>query len=115
MLALTKTYAAKRDLKTRQQLMERSYARGTRFDFDRARWRGLWKVAIQEYLVSAIQNIETLIRYGRKPTKGVRTAPFTTLGKAAWVHSRLCLSFLRTRQRSGSLTALDSPGVVSAQ
>ena len=54
MLALTKTYAAKNDLKTRQHLMERSYARSTRFGFDRARWRGLWKVGIQEYLVSAI-------------------------------------------------------------
>jgi transposase len=92
MLALTKTYAAKKDLKTRQQLMERSYARATRFGFDRARWRGLWKMAIQEYLVSAIQNIETLVRYGRKPTKGVRCAPLTTLGRAMWVHIKRGLS-----------------------
>ena len=88
MFALTKTYAARKDLKTRQQLMERSYARSTRFGFDRARWRGLWKVAIQEYLVSAIQNIETLIRHGRKPTKGVRTAPFATLGRVV----RACIN-----------------------
>src|SRR5271157_2254 len=27
-------------------------------------------ILYKEYLVSAIQNIETLIRYGRKPTKG---------------------------------------------
>ena len=92
MLALTKTYAAKKDLKTRQQLMERSYARATRFGFDRARWRGLWKMAIQEYLVSAIQNIETLVRYGRKPTKGVRCAPLTTLGRAMRVHIKRGLS-----------------------
>jgi hypothetical protein len=32
---------AKRDIKMRQHLMERSYARGTRFGYDRARWRGL--------------------------------------------------------------------------
>jgi uncharacterized protein (UPF0179 family) len=45
---------AKRDIKMRQHLMERSYARGTWYGFDRARWRGLWRVQIQEYLVSAV-------------------------------------------------------------
>jgi len=55
---------AKRDIKMRQHLMERSYARGTRYGFDRARWRGLWRVQIQEYLISAVQNIEALLRYG---------------------------------------------------
>ncbi len=55
---------AKRDIKMRQHLMERSYARGTRYGFDRARWRGLWRVEIQEYLISAVQNIEVLLRYG---------------------------------------------------
>jgi len=55
---------AKRDIKRRQHLMERSYARGTRYGFDRARWRGLWRVQIQEYLISAVQNIEVLLRYG---------------------------------------------------
>jgi len=55
---------AKRDIKMRQHLMERSYARGTRHGFDRAGWRGLWRVQIQEYLISAVQNIEVLLRYG---------------------------------------------------
>jgi transposase len=55
---------AKRDIKMRQHLMERSYARGARHGFDRARWRGLWRVQIQEYLISAVQNIEVLLRYG---------------------------------------------------
>jgi transposase len=55
---------AKRDIKIRQHLMERSYARGTWYGFDRARWRGLWRVQIQEYLVSAVQNIQVLLRYG---------------------------------------------------
>ena len=85
MLAIAQSHRAKHDLKVRQYVMERSFARSTRFGFDRARWRGRWKVAIQEYVVSVIQNIGTLIRYGRKPTKGVRTAPFTTLGRALWV------------------------------
>jgi len=60
---------AKRDIKTRQHLMERSYARGTWYGFDRARWRRLWRVEIQEYLIAAIQNIEVLLRYGEQPKK----------------------------------------------
>ena len=70
MMAIATSDQAKKDLKTRQHLMERSFARSTRFRFDRARWRGLWKVAIQEYLICAIQNIQTLIRHGRKQTQG---------------------------------------------
>jgi hypothetical protein len=62
---------AKRDIKTRQHLMERSYARSTRYDFDRARWRGLWRMRIQEYLICAIQNIQALISYACKPTRRV--------------------------------------------
>ena len=60
---------AKQDIRTRQQLMERSFARGTRLGFDRARWRGRAKVQIQEYLSAAIQNIEVLIRYGGDPRR----------------------------------------------
>lgn len=71
MLTEAKTSLAIQDLKTRKHLMERSFARNTRFGFDRARWRGLWKVAIQEYLVASIQNIQTLIRYTKNQVKGV--------------------------------------------
>jgi transposase len=60
---------AKRDIKTRQHLMERSFARSTRYDFDRARWRGLWRMRIQEYLTCAIQNIQVLINNILSPTK----------------------------------------------
>ncbi len=60
---------AKRDIKTRQNLMERSFARSTRYDFDRARWRGLWRMRIQEYLTCAIQNIQVLMNNVLKPTK----------------------------------------------
>jgi transposase len=71
MLAIAKTSLARQDLKTRQHLMERSFARSTRFGFDRSRWRGLWNAAIQEYLVVSIQNIQTLIRYTKHRTRGV--------------------------------------------
>jgi len=43
--------------------MERSFARSTRYDFDRAQWRGLWRMRIQEYLICAIQNIQALISH----------------------------------------------------
>jgi transposase len=62
---------ARRDIKTRQHLMERSFARGTRYGYDRARWRGLWRVQIQEYLIAAVQNLDVLLRYGAQPKKGL--------------------------------------------
>ena len=62
---------AKRDIKMRQHLMERSFARGTRYGYDQARWRGLWRVQIQGYLIAVIQNIEVLIRYGEAPKKSL--------------------------------------------
>ena len=58
---------AKRDIRTRQHLMERSFARATRYGFDRARWRGLWRMQIQEYLVCAVQNIQVFIKHLRSP------------------------------------------------
>lgn len=57
MRAEARSPQAKRDLATRTHLMERSFARGTRFGFDRARWRGRKRVAIQEYLTASLQNI----------------------------------------------------------
>jgi len=57
--------ASQRDIRTRQHLMERSFARATRYGFKRARWRRLWRVQIQEFLISAIQNIMVLLSYGK--------------------------------------------------
>jgi transposase len=62
---------AKRDIKTRQHLMERSFARSTRYSFDQARWRGLWRMRIQEYLTCAIQNIQVLIKHVLNPKKSI--------------------------------------------
>ncbi|MGH7800944.1 MAG: transposase [Thermodesulfobacteriota bacterium] len=67
MRALARTTTSKKDIKTRQYLMERSFARAKRYGYDRARWRGLWRVRIQEYLTAAIQNIEILLKYGTDP------------------------------------------------
>ena len=64
--------ASQKDIHTRQHLMERSFARATRYGFKRARWRRLWRVRIQEYLTSAIQNIMVLLSYGKE--RGVAKA-----------------------------------------
>ena len=49
--------------------MERSFAYATRYGFKRARWRGLDKMQIQEYLTAVIQNIKILLKYNHKPLK----------------------------------------------
>lgn len=72
MRAGSRSAAARRDIRMRQHLMERSFARATRFGFDRARWRRLWRVQIQEYLIAAVQNIEVLLRYGRGPRRAAQ-------------------------------------------
>lgn len=83
MLLITQSVEARRDIKTRQHCMERSYARSTRYGFDRARWRGLWTVAIQEYLICTIHNIETLIRRATKPVNRILClAPLSALKQA---------------------------------
>jgi transposase len=71
MLQEAATPAARQDLAMRTHLMERSFARGTRYGFDRARWRGLWRVSIQEYLTCAVQNIQVLINALRPVRRGV--------------------------------------------
>jgi transposase len=78
---------SKRDIKTRQHLMERSFARSTRYDFDRARWRGLWRMRIQEYLTCAIQNIQILINSVLKPMKYINAQAMERNNKAGWTLS----------------------------
>jgi len=63
------TKQAQKDIRTRQHLMERSFARACRYGFKRSRWRGLWRNQIQEYLTAAIQNIMVLLSRNAKPRK----------------------------------------------
>ena len=65
----SRSLKARRDLKTRKHLMERSFARSKRYAFDRARWRGLWRMQIQDSLICAIQNIQVLVRQAGQPRK----------------------------------------------
>ena len=70
MVERAETLKAKRDIKTRQHLSERSFARSTRYGYKRARWRRLWRMQIQDYLIAAVQNIITLTtRSSRKLSK----------------------------------------------
>ena len=66
MLAHASSRQAKRDIKTRQHLSERSFGRSTRYGFKRARWRGLWRVAIQDFLTCAIQNILMMVAHSER-------------------------------------------------
>jgi hypothetical protein len=87
------------DIKKRQHLMERSFARSTRYGFDRARWRGLWRMRVQEYLTCAIQNIQVLIAYAAKPRKVV-AARMTAMQKT-------------TVKAFGSIISSSIPGLLS--
>lgn len=69
MRTISRSSNARYDIKTGQHLMERSFAKSTRYGFDQARWRGLWRMRIQEYLTCAIQNMQVLIAHASKPKK----------------------------------------------
>ena len=70
MLAAATSIQAKRDIRTRQHLSERSFARSTRYGYKRARWRRLWRMEIQDYLIAAVQNITIIANHsGRKPAE----------------------------------------------
>jgi len=87
---------ARRDIRIRQHFMEGSFAQATRFGLKRARWRGQWRVQIQDYLIAIIQNIELLIAHARpQPRVAVALVNFTKEIPAAcrtaytWVLSAL--------------------------
>ena len=69
MLAQGESKESQRDIRKRQHLMERSFARSTRYGFKRSRWRRLWRVRIQELLTASIQNILVHIRNVKERSK----------------------------------------------
>ena len=79
--------AAKRDLKRRQHLMERSFADAANcHGLKRARWRGLWKQAIQDLLIATVQNLRKLVRYLSQSDPDLATA---LLKLSHWITSLL--------------------------
>jgi transposase len=60
----TMSQSSRRDLKKRWHLMERSFADGeNQHNLKKARWREHWRVQIQEWMISAVQNIRILIKH----------------------------------------------------
>src|SRR5437667_10487402 len=58
------SFAARRNRKRRQHLMEASFAdAANNHHFKRARWRRLWPQQIQDYLIAAIQNMRILLAH----------------------------------------------------
>ena len=91
-----KSRQGKRDIRTRQHLMERSFARGKCYGFDRSRWRGLWRMEIQELLTCIVQNIQVLIRkdyrspevMAEKVVCGAGRATSTASSLIIWIYER---------------------------
>ena len=74
---------SKKDIRTRQHLMERTFAQATRYGYQRARWRRLWRVQIQEYLTAAIQNIKVLLKEVKEPAPALEMQVATETGAKA--------------------------------
>ena len=54
---------ARSDRKRRQWFQERNFAEAAvQHGFKRARWRGLWRQSIQDYLIAAIQNLRIIAK-----------------------------------------------------
>lgn len=83
MLEEANSKPSKRDIRHRQHLSERSFAQSTVYGFKRARWRSLWRMEIQDFLVATVQNIKVLIRY----VKGAMSKS-NVIAKRVWEYPR---------------------------
>jgi IS5 family transposase len=54
---------SKKDLQLRQHIIEGTFGQDKRYGYKRARWRRLWRVSIQDYLVCTVHNIQKLVKY----------------------------------------------------
>jgi len=72
--------AAQRDRRRRQYLAEVSFAdAANHHGFKRARWRRLWRVQIQDWLIAAIQNVKILLKQRLPPVATAAAALLVTL------------------------------------
>ena len=83
MLMQASSPESKKDIRTRQHLMERTFAQATRYGYQRARWRRLWRVQIQEYLTAAIQNIKILVKDVKEPAPALEMKVATEVSDKA--------------------------------
>jgi len=84
--AQARSATARRDIWIRQHFMEGSFAQATRFGLKRARWRGQWRVHIQDYLIAIVQNIQLLIAHGCPgPRAALPAGPLMAMGHVLFV------------------------------
>jgi transposase len=83
MLRVSKSDKSRRDLKRRQHLCEGSFGAAKRYGYKRARWRRLWRVEIQNYLICTVQNITKLVKHRNR-----RFYAAVTL-RPDWCHDQL--------------------------
>ena len=82
--AQAKSPAGLRDRARRKHLMEGSFAdAANNHGFKRARWRGLWRQQIQDWLIAVVQNLRILMRKGGKLGTGAVAAGILGL-RTAW-------------------------------
>ena len=87
--------AARRDRRRRQHLAEGSFAdAANNHGFKRARWRRLWRVRIQDWLIAGIQNVKILLKNLRKPAHSGAAAMPTVVGTVVAAVSDLAAGFL---------------------
>jgi len=92
---------AARDIRDRKHISECSFARSTRYGYKRCRWRRLWRVTIQDFLIAAIQNIMVLIKVSKdKLSKSnAQTGQCIQAQKATWAGLSFISSFIRYHRR----------------
>ena len=86
--------AARRDRRRRQHLAEGSFAdAANNHGFKRARWRRLWRVRIQDWLIAGIQNVKILLKNLRKLAHSGAAAMPTAVGTVVAAVSDLAADF----------------------
>ena len=96
--AQARSAPARRDIRIRQHFMEGSFAQAARFGLKRARWRGQWRVQIQDYLIAIVQNVELLIAHAwPKPRTALALLDFqeTTCGVRSGLAGLVLAAFSR--------------------
>jgi len=93
------SFAARRNRKRRQHLMEASFAdAANNHHFKRARWRRLWRQQIQDYLIAAIQNVRILLAH-QNPKRSAAAALDAAVASAKnLLHPlRRCVGLIKAR------------------
>ena len=89
--------ASRRDRRRRQHLAEVSFAdAANHHGFKRARWRRLWRVQIQDWLIAAIQNVKILLKHRLPPVATAAAALSPKAPTDGWRPDVLRLSHFLT-------------------